>query len=45
LSFDAGQHLVSAAAGERDPRAGATRRQSLRERLARLLDTVSGPNA
>lgn len=45
LSFDAGQHLVSAAAGERDPVAGATRRQSLRERLARLLDTVSGPNA
>lgn len=44
LSFDAGQHLVSAAAGERDPGAGATRRQSLRERLARLLDTVSGPN-
>jgi hypothetical protein len=45
LSFDAGQHLVSAAAGERDPGAGVTRRQSLRERLARLLDTVSGPNA
>jgi DNA-binding MurR/RpiR family transcriptional regulator len=41
LSFDAGQHLVSAAAGERD----ATRRRSLRERLANLLDTVSGPNA
>jgi len=45
LSFDAGQHLVSAAAGERDPGAGATRRRSLRERLANLLDTVSGPNA
>jgi hypothetical protein len=45
LSFDAGQHLVSAAAGERDPGAGATRGRSLRERLARLLDTVSGPNA
>ena len=45
LSFDAGQHLVSAAAGERDPGAGATRGHSLRERLARLLDTVSGPNA
>jgi hypothetical protein len=44
LSFDAGQHLVSAAAGERDPVAGATRGRSLRERLARLLDTVSGPN-
>ena len=45
LSFDAGQHLVSAAAGERDSGAGATRRRSLRERLATLLDTVSGPNA
>lgn len=45
LSFDAGQHLVSAAAGEHDPRAGTTRGRSLRERLARLLDTVSGPNA
>ncbi len=38
LSFDAAQHLVSAAAGERgEPRRG------LRARLARLLDTVSGP--
>ena len=38
LSFDAAQHLVSAAAGERgEPRHG------LRARLARLLDTVSGP--
>jgi hypothetical protein len=39
VSFDAAQHLVSAAAvaaGDR-PRAG------LRERLGRLLDTVSGP--
>ena len=44
LSFDAGQHLVTAAAGERDAQAGATRGRSLRERLARLLDTVSGPN-
>ena len=41
LSFDAGQHLVSAAAGEG---ANAPRR-SLRARLARLLDTVAGPNA
>jgi hypothetical protein len=41
LSFDAGQHLVSAAAGERD--AGTARKRSLRDRLARLLDTVSGP--
>jgi hypothetical protein len=38
LSFDAAQHLVSAAAGER---AGQAR--GLRARLARLLDTVSGP--
>ena len=38
LTFDAAQHLVSAAAGERI--AGPRR---LRARLARLLDTVSGP--
>jgi hypothetical protein len=44
LSFDAGQHLVSAAAGERDS-ASAPRGRSLRERLARLLDAVSGPSA
>jgi hypothetical protein len=44
LSFDAAQHLVSAAAGERDrvlvpagPAGGG-----LRRRLARLLDAVSG---
>ena len=38
LTFDAVQHLVSAAAGEHgEPRKG------LRARLARLLDTVSGP--
>ena len=37
LSFDAAQHLVSAAAGERCRAAG------FRARLARLLDTVSGP--
>ena len=43
LSFDAGQHLVSAAAGERD--AGGARKRGLRDRLARLLDTVSGPAA
>ncbi len=42
LSFDAGQHLVSAAAGTRDDPA---RRRGLRERLARLLETVSGPTA
>lgn len=40
LSFDAGQHLVSAAAGEG---ANAARR-GLRARIARLLDTVAGPN-
>jgi hypothetical protein len=38
LSFDAAQHLVSAAAGER-----AEPSRGLRARLARLLDTVSGP--
>jgi hypothetical protein len=37
LSFDAAQHLVSAAAGER-----AEPSKGLRARLARLLDTVSG---
>ncbi|GLW62964.1 hypothetical protein Arub01_12080 [Actinomadura rubrobrunea] len=41
LTFDGAQHLVSAAAGEEPPR----RRSGLglRRRLARLLDTVSGP--
>ena len=38
VSFDAAQHLVSAAAGEPSPA-----RITLRSRLARLLDTVSGP--
>jgi hypothetical protein len=38
LSFDAAQHLVSAAAGER-----AEPGKGLRARLARFLDTVSGP--
>ena len=40
LSFDAGQHLVSAAAGDgvRSARGG------LRQRLARFLDTVAGPS-
>lgn len=37
MSFDGAQHLVSAAAGEVDQRRG------LRERLARLLDKLSGP--
>jgi hypothetical protein len=39
LSFDAGQHLVSAAAGE----GAAPARRGLRDRLARLLDAVAGP--
>ena len=38
LTFDAVQHLVSAAAGE-----PVERPRSLRARLARILDTVSGP--
>jgi len=42
LTFDAGQHLVSAAAGDRG---SGPRGRSLRARLARLLDTVSGPTA
>ncbi|NBE93778.1 hypothetical protein FE391_07265 [Nonomuraea sp. KC401] len=37
VTFDGAQHLVSAAAGE------VERRLGLRERLARLLDKVSGP--
>lgn len=40
VSFFAAQHLVSAAAGET-----GGRRRGLRDRLARLLDTVSGPAA
>jgi hypothetical protein len=38
LTFDAVQHLVSAAAGER-----TAHNRGLRARLARFLDTVSGP--
>jgi hypothetical protein len=38
FSFDAAQHLVSAAAGEPEE----APRDGLRKRLARLLDTVSG---
>lgn len=52
ITFDATQHLVSAAAGDRDAgnsAAGAARgargKRGLRDRLARLLDTVSGPTA
>jgi hypothetical protein len=47
ISFDVAQHLVSAAAGERDSAdAPGTRGgvRGLRDRLARLLDTVAGPN-
>ena len=39
VSFDGAQHLVSAATAEVD----GSRRPGLRERLARLLDAVSGP--
>ena len=50
LTFDAAQHLVSAAAGERDasdPHGQRGRRgaRGLRDRVARLLDIVSGPVA
>ena len=52
VSFDATQHLVSAAAGTRDvnsPSTGTGRdgrgTRSLRNRVARLLDIVSGPSA
>jgi hypothetical protein len=50
ITFDATQHLVSAAAADRDGAgagsAGArAKRGGLRDRLARLLDAVSGPNA
>ncbi len=38
LTFDAAQHLVSAAVGERGERP-----RRLRARLARLLEEVSGP--
>jgi hypothetical protein len=43
LSFDAGQHLVSAAAGEQEP--DRPRKRSVRDLLARLLDATSGPTA
>jgi hypothetical protein len=45
LSFDAAQHLVSAAVGEDldgRPPGGGHRSASMRTRLARLLDAVSG---
>ncbi|HEV2450413.1 MAG TPA: hypothetical protein VGS62_00610 [Streptosporangiaceae bacterium] len=44
VTFDVAQHLVSAAAGEPHGRAGPPAGlRGLRSRLARLLDTVSGP--
>jgi hypothetical protein len=44
VTFDAAQHLVSAAAGEVQTRGGhSAGLRGLRSRLARLLDTVSGP--
>jgi hypothetical protein len=50
VTFDAAQHLVSAAAGERRPGPGwpgppgqPAGLRGLRGKLARLLDTVSGP--
>jgi hypothetical protein len=50
LTFDAAQHLVSAAAGERDAsdmrdQSGRRGARGLRDRVARLLDIVSGPVA
>lgn len=50
ITFDAAQHLVSAAAGERDGAGmpgtpGSRGKRGLRDRLARLLDAVSGPTA
>jgi hypothetical protein len=41
VSFIVAQHLVSRAAGERVPQP----RRGMRERLAHLLDVVSGPSA
>ncbi|MFC6881288.1 MULTISPECIES: hypothetical protein [Actinomadura] len=43
VSFDGAQHLVSAAAGEDPAALRAERGRGLRGRLARLLETVSGP--
>jgi hypothetical protein len=43
VSFDAVEHLVSLAAGEADV-TRANGRRGLRDRLARLIDNVSGPD-
>lgn len=45
LSMDAAQHLVSDAVGEQPAQATGPRAAGLRARLARLLETVSGPGA
>ncbi|GAA1586899.1 hypothetical protein GCM10009678_81780 [Actinomadura kijaniata] len=42
VTFDGAQHLVSAAAGQ-EPFTPRRRERGLRGRLARLLETVSGP--
>jgi len=42
LTFDAAQHLVSAAAGMRNSATAPRGARSLRGRLARFLDAVSG---
>jgi hypothetical protein len=46
VSFDSAQHLVSAVAGERDGAGASGGRgvRGLRDRIARLLDAVSGPS-
>jgi hypothetical protein len=43
ITFDAAQHLVSAAAGEPHGSGQPAGLRGLRSRLAKLLDTVSGP--
>ncbi len=47
VSFDAVQHLVSAAAGEDQALRSATvtERRGIRDRIARVLDGISGPPA
>jgi hypothetical protein len=45
VSFDAAQHLVSAAATDTPKAAGYARDAGLRRRLARMLDAVSGTQA
>jgi len=48
VSFDVVEHLVSTAAGESDDvlaAAAGSSRRGFRDRLGRLLDTISGPSA